>query len=250
MSALIVSIHDVSPITESVVREILFDLDAVGVQVVSLLVIPNHHRRGHFRDYPEFCDWMRVQQKKGHEIVTHGYFHSRERISKESWLDRMITRHYTADEGEFYDLAKDEAAKKMRLAQQDFASIGIVPVGFIAPAWLLSPGGEDAARQTGFHYTTSLREIKWLQNSAIHVSQSLVYSVRNAWRRQCSLIWNLWLAHILKNNSAIRLGIHPPDWAYPAIREQILTLAKDFVKSRTPVTYATWTQSPPPNALV
>ena len=248
MPFLIVSIHDVSPFTWAVVQTILEDLEAVGVRVVSLLVIPDHHRRGHFHEYPDFCQWLRVQQEKGHEIVTHGTFHLRERTAKESWLDQMITRVYTANEGEFYDLTAEDAEMKMRKAQADFAVIGLQPVGFIAPAWLLSEGAERAARETGFHYTTTLREVRCLQKNTTHVSQSLVYSVRSAWRRQCSLRWNRWLAARLASNPVIRLGIHPPDWSYPAIRRQILTLASNLAKKRTACSYANWTQALPPNS--
>ena len=65
---------------------------------VSLLVIPDHHRRGHFRDYPEFCEWLRRQVAAGCEAVIHGYYHERPARAGEGWRDRFITRSYTAGE--------------------------------------------------------------------------------------------------------------------------------------------------------
>jgi uncharacterized protein len=238
-SFLIVSLHDVSLQTWVVCREILRDLEEVGVDKVSLLVIPDHHRRGHFLQDRAFCEWLQEMEKWGHEIVTHGYFHQRERRDIETARDKMITRFYTADEGEFYDLSGAEAARKMEQAQADFATLGIEPVGFIAPAWLLSRESEVAACKVGFRYTTTLQEIRTLPGS--HRSQSLVYSVRSGWRRVVSIGWNRFLLARLERNPVARLGIHPPDWKYPAIRREILRLAKYLTSQRTAMTYAEWT---------
>ena len=106
---LVVSLHDVSPITRAESAEILAQLREIGVTCASLLVIPNHHRRGHFLDDKAFCEWLKAQHENGHEIVMHGYFHQRARKNAESTKAKFITRVYTADEGEFFDITKDEA---------------------------------------------------------------------------------------------------------------------------------------------
>jgi hypothetical protein len=36
-----------------------------GIAACSLLVIPNHHRRGHFLDDPVFCRWLKAQAQAG-----------------------------------------------------------------------------------------------------------------------------------------------------------------------------------------
>ncbi len=240
--SLIVSLHDVSPLNFDASRQILHDLTGAGIKKTSLLVIPNHHHRGHFLDDAEFCEWLREKQNEGHEIVTHGYFHQRERSDSESSRDKMITRFYTAGEGEFYDIDEKSAAEKMNRAQTEFARIDLHPTGFIAPAWLLSAGAERAAKQTGFRYTTTLQEIRDLTNNdRSHQSQSLVYSVRSAWRRLASLGWNRLLLARLENNSVARLGIHPPDWKYANIRSEILRLASHLAKRRNLATYGEWT---------
>ncbi len=239
--SLIVSLHDVSPQTFATSREILYDLQQIGVGKVSLLVIPDHHHRGHFLQDAAFCGWLKEMEELGHEIVTHGYFHQRERNAKESARDKMITRFYTADEGEFYDIDEAAALEKMRCAQDEFAKLGIHPVGFIAPAWLLSAEAGHAARAAGFRYTTTLSEIRNLTTGAAHRSQSLVYSVRSGWRRMVSLGWNRFLSARLQDNPVTRLGIHPPDWSYPNIRREILRLATHLASRREVFTYAEWT---------
>ncbi|HEX8371666.1 MAG TPA: polysaccharide deacetylase family protein [Chthoniobacterales bacterium] len=239
--SLIVSLHDVSPHTLDASRQILHDLRSAGVEKTSLLVVPDHHHRGHFLADATFCNWLREQQQAGHEIVTHGYFHQRERTNKESPRDKMITRLYTADEGEFYDINETEALEKMHRAQAEFATLDMHPEGFIAPAWLLSAAGECAARQAGFRYTTTLGEIRDFQKGSTHTSQSLVYSVRSAWRRVVSLAWNRSLLSRLRENSVVRFGIHPPDWKYASIRHEILNLVRHLAARRQVETYAEWT---------
>src|SRR5687768_6218119 len=96
--SLVVSLHDVSPHTLEACREIITQLAAAGVSRTSLLIIPNHHERGHFLDYPEFCGWLRELVALGHEPVIHGYTHRRTRRTAESVSAKLTTRIYTADE--------------------------------------------------------------------------------------------------------------------------------------------------------
>src|SRR4051794_40564674 len=73
--ALVISLHDVSPQTRAACAEILAQLAVLGVPRCSLLVIPDHHRRGHFLADAGCVTWLRVQAAAGHELVMHGYFH-------------------------------------------------------------------------------------------------------------------------------------------------------------------------------
>ena len=93
----------------------------------------------------------------------HGYFHQRP-ASPGGWRQRLITEHYTAGEGEFYDLTEGEAACRLAMGTQALAAIGLFPRGFIAPAWLLGAEAEVAVRKAGFDYTTRLRTFKDLSN--------------------------------------------------------------------------------------
>ena len=52
-----------------------------------------------------------------HEVVLHGYFHSRPR-SAGGWWDTFVTEHYTAREGEFYDLSESEATLRLERGKQ------------------------------------------------------------------------------------------------------------------------------------
>lgn len=237
---LVVSIHDVSPQTRARTGEILRDLAAAGVHKTSLLVIPDHHHRGNIARDGGFARWLADACSDGHEAVLHGYFHLRESRSDDGPWKRAVTRSYTAGEGEFFDLGKDEALRLLEQGREDLAACGVAATGFVAPAWLLGHDAEEAVRETGFEYTTRISTVKDFLNGRTHHSRSQVWSVRAAWRRTCSLAWNRLIFRATAGARLARIGIHPPDWDHPAIRRQILEIAGKALAAREPMTYHGW----------
>lgn len=238
--ALVVSIHDVSPQTRPQCEEIRAQLTEIGLKVCTWLVVPDHHHRGHFLDDPEFCAWLRTLAEAGQEIVIHGYHHQRERRAGESLREKFITRFYTADEGEFYDIDRATAYELVTRAQEEFSELDLKPEGFIAPAWLLSAGAEEALREAGVQYTTRLRDVRDLISGRTFESRSLVWSSRSWWRRPVSLLWNRALFRRLKDNPLLRIAIHPGDISYPAIWRQIRHCVSQALIPRLPFTYERW----------
>ena len=244
MSVFVVSLHDVSPLTRDVFTAMLKELAEVGVTKTSLLVIPDHHRRGHMLDDAGFCRWLEGLAKAGHEVVIHGYYHQRTPRGDETAKQRWITSVYTMGEGEFYDLSQEEAAELLARAKADFSKLDVpAPTGFIAPAWLLGSAAAGAVKRAGFLYTTYLtyvHSVAWKHydiRQNYQWSQSLVYSCRNLWRRVCSLWWNAMLISRLENAPLLRLGLHPPDCQHPRIWRQILRFAREEASRREVTTY-------------
>ncbi len=234
--ALVVSLHDVSPHTWDQCQRILAALHVP----VSLLVIPDHHGRGHFTKDAAFCEWLRNRTAAGDEAVIHGYYHHRAARESETLTARLITRNYTAGEGEFFDIDYTAARDRVVKARDEFHSVGLQPSGFIAPAWLLSEDGERAIRELGIAYTTRLRTVSDLQRGREWQSQSLCWSVRAAWRRAMSLAWNASLFHRLKNAELMRIAIHPVDIEHPRIWKQITRLVSAAASVRDAMTYREW----------
>jgi hypothetical protein len=238
--SLVVSLHDVSPHTHRQCEAILSDLAALGVSQCSLLVVPDHHARGHFLEDAPFCAWLRELAQAGHEIVIHGYFHQRTRREDESLAQRLTTRVYTADEGEFYDLDRSTATALVEKARGEFAAANLSPTGFIAPAWLLSDEAAAALRSCGLSYTTLLGSVVDLQTGIRHKSQSLVWSVRSRWRRVTSLAWNGLLFRALARRPLLRISVHPVDIEHRRIWRQITRLIARALEDRQPLTYERW----------
>jgi predicted deacetylase len=241
--ALVVSLHDISPLTQAACRRIMVDLESIGAAPLSLLVIPDHHQRGRISSDAGLCAWLRDLAAQGHEIVTHGYFHRRPTKRHESLMQRLTTRVYTAGEGEFFDLPRDEAARRYIKGRAELREAGLEPRGFIAPAWLVSADAKNALHDEGCEYTTSLRHVTDLRTGRTFATQSMCWSVRTAWRRAASLAWNAWLFRRLKSAPLQRIAVHPVDIGHPAIWRQIQALIRAALRDRTAATYLSWIQS-------
>ena len=236
----VVSVHDVAPCTREASAKIIAELRDAGVRTASLLVVPNYHRQGSATEDAEFVSWLRDLEARGYEIVIHGYFHQRPRRSNERMTEKFMTRIYTRDEGEFFDLDYHEALARITKARDEFKAARLSPVGFVGPAWLLDAEGERAARDAGMQYTTRIDSVLDLLTGERHPTRSLVYSTESGWRRTVSLGWNAALARSLEVRELARLSIHPPDFTAPKIRAQIFQFIERFVRTRNPTTYRDW----------
>lgn len=237
MKFLVVSLHDVSPRTQTMCEEILAQLRQLGIDQTSLLIIPNHHGQAPIGEDSAFRSWLAEKIESGHEPVLHGYFHQRQKQNADSFRARLTTEIYTAGEGEFFDLSAEEATVRVQRGLEDLAFLQRKVVGFIAPAWLLGTDAEIAVRELGFLYTTRLGSVQTFGPSADIRSQSLVWSTRKRWRALTSLAWNRWLAHRLARAPLIRIGIHPPDLQHPRVWEQVRRLAAETSHCRECVSY-------------
>lgn len=237
---LVVSIHDVAPSNREVVAKIISDLGAIGVRVCSLLVVPDYHHQGLFTQDRQFVSWLRDLESQGHEIVIHGYFHQRPARTGETMAEKFVTQVYTQSEGEFYDLDYDEAFRRITKARDELRAAGFKPHGFVAPAWLLSADAERATRDADLEYTTRLATVSDLRSGKNFPARSLVYSVRNGWRRTTSLAWNGLLARLSDDWPLLRMSIHPPDRIHPRVWGQIIDCLRKMQSARTPITYQDW----------
>jgi uncharacterized protein len=237
MKSLVVSLHDVSPLTQPLCEEILSQLRQLGIAQTSLLVIPNHHRQAPISEDSGFRSWLARKIEAGHEPVLHGYFHQRQKQNADSFRAKLTNEIYTAGEGEFFDLSAEEASIRVRRGLEDLAFLPRKVVGFIAPAWLLGANAEIAIRKLGFLYTTRLGGVQLFDRCAEIRSQSLVWSTRARWRAVTSLAWNRCLALRLACAQLIRIGIHPPDLQHPCVWEQVRRLATATSHCRECVSY-------------
>ena len=123
----VVSVHDVAPCTQQITSTIISELSTHGVRVCSILVVPDYHHEGLFARHREFVTWLRMLEADGHEVVIHGYFHERSPQTRETLRDKFVTRFYTQNEGEFYDLGYEEALRRITTARDEFRAVGLKP---------------------------------------------------------------------------------------------------------------------------
>jgi predicted deacetylase len=238
--ALVVSLHDIAPSKRATNEKIIAQLHRLGVRTCSLLVVPDYHHREPIGQDSSFLAWLRELELDGHEIVIHGFFHERPRQEREGWQTRFITAVYTRGEGEFFDLDYVEASRRITLARDLFRSAGLTPRGFIAPAWLLSPEAERAARDAEMEYTTRLSSIIDLRSGDVFPARSVVYSTHSNWRRVASLCWNAGVFATERTRPLMRISIHPSDHTFPAVWAQLERFITSAMKGRTATTYREW----------
>ena len=238
---MIVSLHDVAPATWDTSRKIITELQQHGIRTCSLLVVPDYHHTGPSLQNRPFASWLGGLESHGYETVIHGYFHERPRQDGEPFTNRFLTRIYTQDEGEFFDLSYEEARQRICAAREEFELAGLKARGFVAPAWLLGSEAERAARDAGMEYTIRIGSVHDLRSGDTFRAPSLVYSVRNEWRRSASLCWNAMLAQIARRDELVRVSIHPVDYKHPSIWKQICQCLGRMRSDRTPTTYHDWT---------
>lgn len=150
--ALCVSVHDISPATWRQCEALFAAVEQVGQIPLTLLLVPQGRATP-----PWYRNAVDQRLAAGDEAALHGCL-QRDRGSPASGLrGRFLRRVYTPAEGEFAALSAPAAVRRLAAGREWFRANGWPLQGFVAPAWLLSPGAWQALAAAGdFAYTTSL----------------------------------------------------------------------------------------------
>jgi predicted deacetylase len=232
--SLCVVLHDVAPTTLAACERVMQSIADVATVPLTLLAVPRYHCEP---SSAAFGQWLGHRCAAGDEIALHGYTHQDDGMAH-GLVDHLRRHHYTRGEGEFCDLSITEATRRITAGIRWFARQGLVPRGFVAPAWLMSKGTWEALRWPGLRYTCTLRRIVLLPDRRSLSSQGLVYSSSSAWRRQASLLWNAALSTTLADNPLLRLELHPHDADHAAIRRSWQGLLERHLDGREACTLA------------
>ncbi|HLP01638.1 MAG TPA: polysaccharide deacetylase family protein [Opitutaceae bacterium] len=234
---LIVSFHDLHPGSRAQCERFLELCRSIGVTRTTLLVVPRWHGAPACDEDREFAAWLRARVEEGHEACLHAYVHEATEVTGNA-VQRAMGKHYTAGEGEFYQIGRDEAERRLREGLRIVRDGCGVPVwGFTAPAWLLSDPAREALCALGFHYTTRWGNVELLHGGVTVDAPVLVWSVRAAWRRLCSRGWvRLWGAWN-RRAPVLRVAVHPVDFAHPAIETSVRATIARHLCDRTAACY-------------
>jgi predicted deacetylase len=231
-----ISLHDVAPATLDECRTVLDFLDAMDAGPIALLVVPDYHGRGRADRDPRFASFIDARIRRGDEVVLHGLRHVDAvplGAGVRDWLERRV---YTAGEGEFSRLDAAAARRALLRGLAILRGAGWRPTGFVAPAWLMSPGTLEALAGLPFEYCSTRSELVLLDDGARLAAPSLVVSTRSRGRRIASIAWNSALARAAARRPLIRAALHPADLRYAGIRRLWQRLLAPIVESRRLVT--------------
>ncbi|MHB0776526.1 DUF2334 domain-containing protein [Halomonas sp. WWR20] len=237
-------LHDVTPATWADYRDFVRDVDALARQVgpipLTWLVVPEFHHQHDCRQDSAFRARLDARLAAGDELVLHGYYHCDDAPPPRTPRDVFMRRLYTV-EGEFYALDEAAALTRLDAGIEMFRDHGWPLSGFVAPAWLMSPGTRRALAQRPFRYTSDLQHLYQLPDFTRIDAPGLVWSARSAWRRGMSHLVNESRRRRQRTAPLLRLGLHPIDMRHAQVRDYWLkTLARLIAEGRQPITKIDW----------
>ena len=216
---LCVSLHDVTPATLGDCAATVEFLDRHHIGPLALLVVPDYHGLGRMDRDERFCEFLRARERQGDEIVLHGFWHrdsDRPFRGLRDWIERRVR---TDGEGEFSALDCGAARGRILRGLAVLRSAGWQPRGFVAPAWLMSPGTREALEDLPFEYCATRDYVVPLPAGDPIAAPSLVMSTRSAWRRCLCPLWNGARLRQRQHAPILRAALHPTDIRYPRIAD-------------------------------
>ena len=248
---LIVSFHDLHPGSRETCDRFISRVADLGVERVTLLAVPRWHGANPISDDRACVHWMHKAVEAGHEICLHGFYHRADEISGGPF-NRLVARHYTASEGEFFQISREKAQDRLRRGLAILGQTAGLPIiGFTPPAWLMSEAGRAAAKALGLHYTTTLGKVDLLQHEETIAAPTVVYSCRNAWRRIVSRGWVRVWARLQRSSPILRIAVHPGDFIDPRVERSLYRRIEEALRSgRRPIAYQDLVPGHPDPVLV
>jgi predicted deacetylase len=160
--ALLVSIHDVSPLTlESSCRAVELAVSSgVPRSAITLLVIPRHEDRVALDESPATCDWLHSLVDAGACLCVHGLTH-RMTGRVRNPIEWFWARGFARGQGEFFLCESGECERRLEDARAVFRRAGFEAhaLGFVPPAWLLSAQALSIVERSAFAFHERLAGI-------------------------------------------------------------------------------------------
>lgn len=216
---LVVSVHDVAPITADQTARWCADTDSLGIPV-SLLVIPGPWRGGSLADEPAYAEVLRSRAARGDELVMHGWAH--QAGPEGAPARRLAGRVVARGAAEFGALDEAQAADRLMSGRAVLRELALTTTGFTPPGWLASAATNRALRQVGFRYTTSHFGVLDLRSGRVRRGFALSHRPGGTGERLGAAIMVRWARWSAGRGGLVRIALHPDDLARPGLRDATL----------------------------
>ena len=131
------SLHDVEPATFERCALIRDWLDDLGVDRVTLLVIPAPDLHPFHDRRPDLAEWLEECARGGDAIAQHGFQHRQ--VRRAAPPRQLVARVQGGGAAEFVGLDGDETRRAVLAGRRLLKLAGIQPRGFVAPAYAYTP---------------------------------------------------------------------------------------------------------------
>jgi predicted deacetylase len=230
-----VALHDIEPSTFERCALIRDWLDDHGVDRITLLVVPAYDLHPFHDRSPELAEWVSERVALGDAVAQHGFQHRQ--LRRSSGLRRTVARRqHGPGSPEFVGLDEGETRRAVAAGRRVLKLAGIVPRGFVAPAYAYTAGLERVLAPT-FDWWASLHRLvtQHGQHSAYLPAMSVGPDGARSIGGRLASPWGV-RASALLAGPLLRLDLHPQDLDQRgriAAAEQVLRRAG----SRQAVTY-------------
>ena len=225
--ALLVSLHDVTPIHAARIERAERLLASLGISSVAYLFVPNFHGRAPAHDDAEFVAWCRARRPYSVEWVLHGYVHredSLEAHEPSSRLTDWFARRFLTDgEGEFLSLRGRRLVQRLEAGVRSIThATGRPPEGFVAPAWLYNDELIPCLKRLHMPFTESHFHLFDLQNDRVQGAPVIAWASRSPAHRSGSLLATRVGRRLWAGQRLLRLALHPSDFDHERIVDSIV----------------------------
>ena len=207
-------------------------------------MIPYYKQRYNILSDKEFVFWLHQLKSKGDELVQHGYDHIQQ--TKTTFQNRgnfllqeKVLKMYARKYAEFQNIHYNEARKRLQKGKEIMRLAGIVPVGFVAPVWLVNSESEKAIKDEGFSYMALVNSLKIFLNDKDLKSEVIGFTSSPTIIDYLLRLYNLYLTKIsLKDRKLVQVAIHPQDLWNTKTFKYILKIIDELRNDRQLITYA------------
>jgi predicted deacetylase len=226
--ALAVALHDVQPATFERCALIRDWLDDLGVERVTLLVIPAPQLHPFPARCPELANWLLDRVDAGDAVAQHGLQHRRTR--RPSRLARPLGGWPAGVSAEYPGLDAAATVASVETGHRVLTDAGLPPRGFVAPGYAYT-GALREHLATRFDWWATLLAVR---GRAPVGGPALTFGSGGALRRFASP--GFVRAGAALSGSVLRLDLHPADFDHP---RHVLALQRvlERARGRAAVTY-------------
>jgi predicted deacetylase len=237
--ALLVSLHDVSPLTLDACQRAYAMLIEAGLapRQLTAFVIPFHEEQVRIDQHEPSIRWLRARADEGVDLVMHGLTH---RMSGRCWTPAGFARGhiFARGQGEFFTCDGAEAQRRLDQGTAILRRAGLEGAtrAFIPPAWLLSPAAAAVVASAGFDFVERFAGIVTGPAHAPLAPRVIGWGSLSELEARATALYAGWQAR--RTAVDTRLAVHPVDVDRPSQRRAVGRALGRLLSRMRPLRYS------------